>query len=188
MRQLLSLSWWMLALRGLAAVIFGILALAWPGATLIVVVALFAGYAIVGGGAAVVGALQNRSDRGWWLALLLGLVSLAAGILAIFYPGITALALVLVIGVNAIFSGVLDVAMAIRLRREIQGEWLLALAGVLSILFGAFVIIFPGAGALALLWLIAVYAIALGVLLIVAGFRLRSSRRDDLHRQRAVPG
>lgn len=178
----------MLGLRGLAAVIFGILCLAWPGATLIVVVALFAAYAIVSGGAAVVGALQNRSDRGWWLALVLGLVSLAAGILAIFYPGITALALVLVMGVNAIFSSVLDVSMAVRLRREIQGEWLLALAGILSILFGAFVVIFPGAGALALLWLIGVYAMALGVLLIVAAFRLRSTDRDEMHKRRAVPG
>lgn len=186
MRQLLSRSWWTLALRGAAAVIFGILALAWPGVTLLFVVALFAAYAIVAGAAALAGALRNRGEQGWWLVLLLGIVSLAAGVVAIFYPGITALALVLVIGVNAIFSGALDVSMAVRLRREIHGEWLLALAGVLSILFGAFVVIFPGAGAFALLWLIGVYAIATGVLLLLLAFRVRSGARTPHHPARGA--
>lgn len=179
MKRLLAQSWWMLALRGLAAVVFGVIALAWPGITLLFLVALFAAYAIVSGIAALAGAWRNRSERGWWLALLLGIVSVAAGVIAIFYPAITALVLALVIGINAIFSGVLDVSMAIRLRKEIQGEWLLGLAGVLSILFGAFVAFFPGAGALALLWLIAVYAIAIGILLIILAFRVRRSGHDQ---------
>ena len=188
MRKALSSSWWWLVVRGLAAIAFGILALAWPGVTLLFLIALFAAYAIVTGGVAIIGALKNRDDRGWWLVLVLGIVSVAAGVVAIFYPGITALALIIVIGVNAIFSGVLDIAMAIRLRKEIEGEWLLGLAGLVSILFGAFVIILPGAGALALVWLIAVYAIATGVLFIILGFRLRSSRHDPLHTRAARAG
>lgn len=179
MGRLLSGSWWMLVLRGIAALAFGILALVWPGATLIFLVALFAAYAIISGAVALAGALKNRDERGWWLVLLLGLVSVAAGVIAFAYPGITALALVIIIGINAIFSGVLDISMAIRLRREITGEWLLALAGVLSILFGAFVVVFPGAGALSLIWLIAIYAIALGTLFVIAGFKLRSHRRQQ---------
>jgi len=181
MRKALSSSWWWLVVRGLVAIAFGILAIAWPGATLLFLIALFAAYAIVTGGVAIIGALKNRDDRGWWLVLLLGVISVAAGVIAIFYPGVTALALVIVIGVNAIFSGVLDIAMAIRLRKEIQGEWLLGLAGFLSVLFGIFAILLPGAGALALVWLISVYAIATGILFIILGFKLRASRHDALH-------
>ena len=188
MRKALSSSWWWLVVRGLAAIVFGILAIAWPAITLLFLIALFAAYAIVTGGVATIGALNNRDDRGWWLALLLGIISVAAGVIAIFYPGITALALIIVIGVNAIFSGVLDIAMAIRLRKEIQGEWLLGLAGLLSILFGAFVIILPGAGALALVWLISVYAIATGILFIILGFKLRSSRHEALPTREARAG
>ena len=176
MKRLLSNTWWTLVLRGAAALLFGILALIWPGVTLVLLIALFAAYAILGGAAALVGAWSNRAEPGWWLPLLLGVISVAAGVIAMFYPGLTALALVLVIGVNAIFSGVLDVSMAIRLRKEIEGEWLLVLSGIVSVLFGAFVLVAPGAGALALLWLIAVYAIGSGVLLLALGFQLRSRR------------
>lgn len=186
MRTLLSNSWWMLLVRGLAALIFGILALAWPGVTLLVVMALFAAYALVSGAGELIGALQNRKEPGWWLVLLLGLVSMAAGVIAIVYPGLTALVLAIVIGVNAIFSGVLEVTMAIRLHKEIRNEWLLALAGILSILFGAFVLVSPGAGVLALLWLIAVYAIATGVLFIVLAFRVRSETQTPHHPARGA--
>lgn len=181
MRALLARSWWHLALRGAAAVLFGVLALLWPGVTLLFLVALFGAYALLSGIAVLAGALRNRDQPGWWLLLLLGLVSIAAGVVTVFYPGITALALVIVMGVNAIFSGVLDIAMAIRLRREMRGEWLLALAGVVSILFGAVVLIAPGAGALALVWLIALYAIAIGVLLIALGLRVHSAGEPPGH-------
>lgn len=164
-------------LRGVAALAFGVLAIAWPGLTLLLLVALFAAYAIISGIAALAGALRCRDSAGWWLAALLGVVSVAAGVIAILYPGITLLVLVLLMGINAIFAGVLDIAMAFRLRREIRGEWLLGLAGVVSILFGALVLALPGAGALALVWLIAFYAIALGVLLIALGLRMRSTPR-----------
>ena len=181
MRQLLANSWWVLALRGAAALLFGILALLWPGVTLIFLVALFAAYAIVSGAVALAGAFRNRRDRGWWLALVLGVVSVAAGILAIFYPGITALALVIMMGVNAVLSGALEIAMAVRLRREIEGkgEWLLGVAGFVSILFGAFVLAFPGPGALALVWLVALHAMTIGILFLIVAFRLRASARTS---------
>lgn len=178
MTRLLSHSWWMLLLRGIAAVVFGVLAVAWPGVTLVLLIALFAAFTLVTGGAALASALRSRGEPGWGLVLLLAIVSIAAGVIAIVYPGITALVLILVIGFNAIFSGVLDIAMAVRLRKEIENEWTLALAGALSIAFGAIVVVFPGAGALALIWLIALYAVLIGALFIVLGFRVRSQGRQ----------
>jgi uncharacterized membrane protein HdeD (DUF308 family) len=181
MQRVLAQSWWHLLVRGVAAFAFGVLALLWPGATLYFLIAVFAAYALISGAASLASALRHREEGGWWLLLLFSLVSLAAGIVAIVYPGLTALALVVVMGVNAAVSGVLDIAMAIRLRREIAGEWLLGLAGVVSIAFGALVLIFPGAGALALVWLIAVYAIAVGILLMVLGLRLHAAKPRSFH-------
>ena len=134
MKELLARSWWMLALEGLVALVFGVLALLWPGLTLLWLVALFAAYAVLSGAAAIYGATRNRAqDKGWWLFLLFGLVSVAAGVLAVFYPGITALALVLLIGANALITGVLEIALAIRLRKSVTNEWLMVLAGVVSV-------------------------------------------------------
>jgi uncharacterized membrane protein HdeD (DUF308 family) len=173
----LSRNWWMFALRGAIAVAFGVLALAWPGMTLLWLVALFAAFALIGGVASAVGAVRNRrGDEHWWLALLLGLVSIGAGVIAIIHPGLTALVLVLLMGANAIATGVLDIAIAIRLRKLIRGEWLLILAGLVSIVFGVLVFLFPAAGALALVWLISAYAIASGILLFIVGWRLRRQR------------
>ena len=188
MIETLSGSWWWLVVRGVAALAFGILAIAWPGLTRLLLSAFCAAYAIISGGLGIIGALRNRGERGWWLVLLLGVVGVAAGVIAVFFPGITALALIIVMGVNAVFSGVLDLAMAVRLRREIRGEWLLGLAGLVSILFGAFVIAVPGAGALALVWLLALYAIATGVLFVVLGFKLRSRGHEPPHGRAAWAG
>jgi uncharacterized membrane protein HdeD (DUF308 family) len=175
MQELLSRSWWMLAIRGVIALLFGILALLWPGLTLLWLVALFAAYALLVGVVSVIGAVKNRqSDEEWWLILLLGLVSIGAGVVAILHPNLTALVLVLVMGANALITGVLDIIVAIRLRRAIRGEWLLILAGIASIVFGVLVFLFPSAGALALVWLIGVYAIAIGILLLALAFRVRS--------------
>jgi uncharacterized membrane protein HdeD (DUF308 family) len=169
-----SSNWWMFALRGALAIAFGVVALALPGATLLGLVALFAAFALLGGATSIVGALQNRRrDDHWWLALLLGLVSAGAGVIAIVSPALTALVLVLLMGANAIATGVLDIALAIRLRRAIRGEWVLLLAGLVSVVFGVLVFVFPGAGALALVWWISVYAVASGILLLVAAWRLR---------------
>lgn len=175
MTDMLLRSWWTLALRGVIAVLFGVLALLWPGLTLLWLVALFASFALLGGAVSVFGAIKNRKlDEDWWLLLLLGMVGIGAGVIAVVHPGLTALLLVLVMGANALLTGVLDIAIAIRLRKLIRGEWLLLLSGAASIVFGIIVFLFPGAGALALVWLISVYALISGALLLAMAFRVRS--------------
>ena len=172
--EMISRSWWMFAWRGAVAVLFGVLALVWPGLTLLWLVALFAAFALLSGGAALIAGIKNRkSDEDWWLALLLGLVGLAAGVIAILHPDLTALVLVLWMGANAIVTGVLDIAMAIRLRKVIRGEWLLILTGIVAVTFGVLVFLFPAAGALALVWLISFYAILTGVLLLLLAWLMR---------------
>jgi uncharacterized membrane protein HdeD (DUF308 family) len=173
----LSENWWMVGLRGIAAIIFGILALALPGITLLALVLLFGAYAIVDGILNVISATRGHAGRGpWWLLLIEGLVSIAAGVAALVLPGLTALLLVYIIGAWAIVTGALEVSAAVRLRREIRNEWWLGLSGVLSIVFGALVMYAPGAGALALVLWIGAYAIVFGALLLGLAFRLRSWR------------
>jgi len=174
----LARNWWALALRGLFAVLFGIAAFAWPGITLGALVLLYGAYAFVDGVFALAAALAGGTEgRPWWALLLEGLFGIAVGIMTIFWPGITALALLYLIAAWAVVTGVFEIVAAIRLRSEIRGEWLLALSGVLSVLFGLALVINPGAGALAMVWLIGAYAIVFGVLMIVLGFRLRSWSR-----------
>lgn len=190
MDDLLSRSWWMLALRGVLALVFGILAFIWPGLTLAALVALFAAYVLISGVVSILGAIKNRkADREWWLILILGLVSVAAGVISIMQPALTALVLVLMMGANALVTGVLDIAVAIRLRKTIEGEWLLIAAGIASIIFGILVFLFPGAGALALVWLISAHAIAIGILLLGLAFRARGWGQRHRHvPASAVPG
>lgn len=172
--DVLARHWWAIALRGLAAIIFGILAFAMPGVTLAVLVLLFGAYALVDGIFNIVAAVSGRSgQQSWWMVLLEGLVSVAAGLVTFFMPGLTALTLVYVISAWAIITGVLEIVAAIRLRKEITNEWWLALSGVLSIVFGVLVAAFPGAGALALVFWIGAYAVVFGAMLVALGFRLR---------------
>jgi len=172
--DVLTRHWWAIALRGLAAIIFGILAFAMPGVTLAVLVLLFGAYALVDGIFNIVAAVSGRSgQQSWWMVLLEGLVSVAAGLVTFFMPGLTALTLVYVISAWAIITGVLEIVAAIRLRKEITNEWWLALSGVLSIVFGVLVAAFPGAGALALVFWIGAYAVVFGAMLVALGFRLR---------------
>lgn len=176
--QTLSKYWWLIALRGLFAVLFGVMAFIWPNLTLVALVFLFGGYALADGILAVVAGLtRSGKNQRWWMLLLEGLVGIAAGILTIVRPGLTAVALLYLIAGWAIVTGVMEIVAAIRLRQEIKNEWLLALGGVLSIAFGVALAVWPGAGALALIWLIGSYAIVFGVLLIILGFRLRSQNK-----------
>lgn len=171
-------SWWVLALRGLIALVFGVFALAVPGVTLISLIAVFAVYALLGGTVAVVGALRNRAGaKDWWVLLLIGVVGIVAGLLATLRPALTALALLIVIGANAIVTGVLDIVLAVRLRKYIVGEWLLILGAATSIVFGLLILAYPGAGALALVWLIGAYALLTGALYLALSLRAYAAAR-----------
>lgn len=171
---LLARNWWLVALRGVAAIVFGILTFIMPGISLLTLIFLFGVYAIVEGALNVVAAVRGRrQEERWWALLLEGLVSIAAGVVAFVLPGLTAIVLVYVIAAWAIVTGVLEVVAAVRLRHQITGEIWLALGGVASLVFGVLMMIFPGAGALALVLWIGAYAVVFGVLLVALAFRLR---------------
>lgn len=175
MTDSLMQSWWILALRGVFAILFGVLAFLWPGITLLTLVALFAAYALLGGVASIAGAVANRRrDEDWWMPLLIGLVGVGAAVISVMRPGLTALVFVLLVGAHALVTGVLDIAFAIRLRKLIHDEWLLILSGIASIVFGALVFLFPSTGALALIWLISLYAVLTGALMLGLSLRLRT--------------
>jgi uncharacterized membrane protein HdeD (DUF308 family) len=170
--------WWILALRGVLAILFGVLAFLWPGLLWLVVVATFAVYALIDGVLAIMAAVSTHGHgERWWALLLEGLVGITAGVLAIALPGITQLALLYLIAGWLIATGVFEIIAAIRLRQYIQGEWLLALSGVLSIILGLVLGIAPLEGLVVVAWMIGVYAVAFGVLMLVLALRLRSLAR-----------
>lgn len=172
-------SWWSLVLRGLAAIAFGVLAFAWPQITLTALVFLWGAYALVDGAFAIAAGVKSYGEnKRWWVLLLEGILGVAAGLVAFLVPGITALALLILIAAWAMVTGAFEIAAAIQLRKHIKGEWLLALAGVASVLFALALLFNPAAGALALVWLIGAYSIVFGVLLIVLGVRLHSLVRS----------
>jgi uncharacterized membrane protein HdeD (DUF308 family) len=177
---LLARNWWAVALRGVAAILFGLLTFLIPGITLAVLIFLFGAYAIVEGIFNVIAAVRGRAGAApWWALLLEGLVSIGAGVVTFVWPGLTALVLLYVIGAWAVITGVLEIAAAIRLRKAITGEWWLALSGVLSIIFGVLLMIAPAAGALVMVLWIGAYAIVFGAVLIGLAFRLRRWREGD---------
>ena len=167
--------WWAVVLRGAAAVLFGLMAFIWPGVTITVLVLFFGAYALVDGvlalGSALFGGARDVGRRGW-LAVE-GAVGVGIGIATFVWPGITTLALLWVIAFWALVTGVLEIMAAIWLRRELRGEWLLALAGGLSVLFGIMLVVWPASGALALVTLIGAYAVVFGAAAIALGLRLR---------------
>lgn len=172
-KSALHRSWWLLLLRGIIAVAFGIATFVWPQISLVSLVLVYGIYAVADGILALVAAIRGGGIAPrWWLALG-GIASLAAGALAFVWPGLTALVLVYLIGFWSIVRGVLEIVGAIRLRNEIPNEWSLGLAGALSVLFGVILVVAPGAGALGLLWLIAAWAVLFGLLLIWVAFRVR---------------
>ena len=177
----LSRNWWALALRGLAAIIFGILAFVWPGITLWALILLFGAYMLVDGVFAIVAAVRVAGEAArWWLLLVEGILGVLAGIVAFVWPDLTALALLYFVAAWAIVTGIFEIVGAIRLRREIEGEWALILGGALSVLFGVLLVaVGPGVGLLSLVWLIGVYAVAFGVLLLILAFRVRNERSTE---------
>lgn len=174
----LSRVWWALALRGLLGVLFGVAALLWPGATLAAIMLLFGLFAIAEGVFTLAALLAGVGFLPWWAQLLGALVSLTAGVVAITYPSLTAVALLYVVAAWALLRGVADIAAAVQWRRYLTNEWLLALAGVVSVVFGVLLFMRPQAGVLALLWLVGSAALLVGVMLLVLGFRLRRLGRE----------
>ncbi len=172
--QLLTRTWWMFLIRGILAVLFGVLAYFQPGVTLAALVLLFGAYSLADGVMTVISAISGREDVDhWWLLLLEGLVGIGVGGLTLFAPGVTTIALLFYIGVRAIATGIVQIVTALRIRKEIEGEWLLVAAGLLSVLFGVAFLARPAAGAVAVVWLIATFAIIFGIVLILVAFKAR---------------
>jgi uncharacterized membrane protein HdeD (DUF308 family) len=167
-------SWWVVLLRGIAAVLFGIAAFIWPALTLTLLVLIYGVYTLADGIIALLAAATGRAKAipRWWLVAV-GVLSIVTGAVTLLWPGITALVLAIFIGVWAVAHGLLEIVAAFALRREIGIEWWLIAAGTLSVVFGAFVLMSPGAGALALIWTIGAYSIAFGALLVGCSLRLR---------------
>jgi uncharacterized membrane protein HdeD (DUF308 family) len=167
--------WWALALRGAIAILFGLAALLRPGIALEALVLLFGAYALVDGVFAIVGVFGGtRSGTPRWLLLIEGIVSILAGLVAFVLPGLTAVVFLYLIAAWAIITGISEIAMAIRLRREIRGEWALIVGGAFSVIFGVLLaLIGPFAGLVSLIWLIGVYAMAFGILMLITAFQVR---------------
>lgn len=173
--------WRSLALRGAAALIFGILALVWPGLTLWALVVLWGAYVLVDGISMLAGVAARVPGTEMRRAVLIfeGIVGVVIGVVTFVWPDITALALLYVIAAWALITGALELAAAVRLRAVIDNEWFLGLIGVLSILFGISLIITPGAGALVITWLIGWYAVLTGVLLGALAWRMRKLQAGE---------
>jgi uncharacterized membrane protein HdeD (DUF308 family) len=170
----LARAWYWIALRGLFAVLFGIFAFIWPGITLAVLVLMWGAYAIADGVMALIAAYtMHEEGKPMGSLIVVGILGIAAGVVAFLWPAMTALVLLLFIASWAVLMGIFEIAAAIRLRKHIENEWLLALSGVVSIVFGVLMFLQPGAGALAVVWLIGSFAIFFGILLIALGFRLK---------------
>lgn len=185
--------WWTLVVRGVIAIVFGLLSFVAPAFGIGLLVALFAAWALVDGVGSLLTAMRTRGqDRSWWIELLEGVVSVAAGVVALLLPGFAAEVLVLLIAAWSIITGVIEIGLAIRLRRVLEGEVWLALAGVASVLFGALILLFPAAGALSIVWLLGSFAIAFGAFLILLAWRLRGvdrmARIDAEHDYGAATG
>ena len=174
MSIMLHRTWWVLLLRGVAAIIFGVLTWMQPAASAAALVLVFGAYVFVDGLLGIYAAIKSRKEsRHWWLVLLWGLTGVVVGVLTAINPAMTALVLTIYIGVWALMTGVLQIVAALRLRKEIQGEWVLVLGGLLSLLFGIFVLAQPGAGMMAMLWVLATYAVIFGVLMVILAFKIK---------------
>ena len=178
MEVALARNWWSLLIRGLVAIALGIVTFAWPGITLAALVLVFGAYALLDGVVSIVGAWKAaRAHERWGALIFEGIAGIAAAVVTAIIPGLTAIALVYLIAAWALVTGALEIVAAIRLRQYVAHEWLLALSGVASLLFGFLAILLPLAGAVAIALGIGIYALVFGVLLIGLGFRLRSWTR-----------
>lgn len=180
MGTMLARNWKSIALRGVVAILFGIAIIVWPGISLAALVSLFGFFALIGGFLFIVAAIrQRRTDEPWWLLLLEGILGILVGIIVFSSPGVTGLFLVYLIAAWAVVSGIFQIVTAIQLRHQIEGEWLLIMSGIASLIFGLLLAIWPGAGALAVLWIIGAYIVFFGILQLILAFRLRNWRRSE---------
>ena len=189
---ILAQLWWAFILRGVLGILFGVVVILFPGIGLLAVVALFAAWALVGGVQSLLGAWRSRGQKDWWVGILEGLIGIAAAVVAILLPAAASLALLFVVAGWAIAIGVLQIWMAIRLRERITGEVWMGLSGVISILFGLLLVIFPGTGILSVLFLVGIFSILMGVAMLLLGWRLRGihdqARRLNEYGERGLPG
>ncbi|MCC6803431.1 MAG: HdeD family acid-resistance protein [Anaerolineae bacterium] len=176
MLEMLSRNWWMLLVRGFAAILLGLSALLLPGITLDVLVTVFAAYLIVDGFFLIVGAITGRAYSRWWLTLLEGVLGIFAGIAAFLFPGAAVLTFFYIVAAWAVITGAFQIINAIELRRQIDNEWWMILGGAISILWGGLLIARPAEGILTLLWLFGIAAIIFGVMLALLAFRVRGMR------------
>jgi len=177
MLGLMAKYWWVALVRGVIAILFALMAFASPGITLATLVLLFGAWALVTGVFQVIGAFGGRAHgEEWWLMLIQGALGIAVGVLTFIEPVITEVALVIYIAAWALATGVIEIVTAVRLRKEIEGEGWMILNGLLSVLFAFVLMAMPAAGALALVWLIATFALVFGVLMVALAFRLRGLR------------
>ena len=176
--ELMARNWWLVALRGALAVIFGILTLAWPGVSLLALILLWGFYALVDGISSIALGAAVRGHR--WSNVLIGAVGIIAGLVAILLPGETAVVLLVIIAIWAIVAGVVQIAAGLALRRAIAHAWFLILTGGLTLVLGIVLLLNPGAGALALVTTIAIFALIWGISLILLGFRLRGLRESTV--------
>jgi uncharacterized membrane protein HdeD (DUF308 family) len=186
--DLITRHWWVLAVRGGFAVLFGLAALFWPGITVLALVILFGAYALVDGVMALVGAIRGGFGRSRAWAAVTGVAGIVLGLVALIWPGITAFALLMLIAAWAVVVGVFEIVSAVALRREIEGEWFYIAAGALSVLFGVVLFAWPASGAVALVWLIGAFAIVVGAMMIGSAFRLRKAGKEAERRAERPAG
>ena len=171
--------WWVFLLRGLAAIAFGLLAVIWPDITLQALLILFGLFVLIDGGLSLAaGIVSIGHNQRWWAMLLSGLLGIVMGVLTFIWPNITAIVLLYFIAAWAVVIGIMDIIIAIQIRHEIKGEWMMILDGVFSIIFGVLLFIFPAPSALAVAWLIGLFAIAVGIIFIILALRLRKLGRE----------
>jgi uncharacterized membrane protein HdeD (DUF308 family) len=181
MCAILAQNWWAVALRGIFAVLFGLIALLVPGATILSLLLLFSAYMLVDGVFGIVAAVRaaGQGER-WGLLVLEGILNIAVGVTAFLWPGLTVIVFVLLLAAWSLVSGGLMLGAAFRLSHN-HGRWWLALGGIVSILFGVLLAIAPLIGAVVLTWWLGAYALMFGIALLVLAFKLRARRADAPH-------
>jgi uncharacterized membrane protein HdeD (DUF308 family) len=180
MLSLVSRDWWVYAIRGIAAILFGIMALVWPGPTLAVLVLLFGAYAFVDGVVLLValarGDVLARSHK--WITGIMGVLGIAVAIATLIWPGITALTLLYLVAFWAITTGILQIVAAVEFERQADNGFWVMLGGAFSIVFGVLLVVFPGTGLLALVWLVGFWAELFGISSLGLAYRLHGIDRD----------